>query len=122
MTDIVAIVVGIEAYDQPTWNVNGPCENAMRIVEFLRSIGAKAKDITLLANDGRPAPLDEDVKRAREEEKRDFEQRTEVHIVDPTRSNIVNCFGVVGVARKRSGTRSSSRLPPLHLLVRSRIY
>jgi|GEM_PF-1658235 len=35
MLKLVALIVGVEHYDQPGWDVSGPCRNAIRIAEHL---------------------------------------------------------------------------------------
>jgi hypothetical protein len=39
MTETYAFIVGIEKYDQPKWDVPGPCQNAVGMAEWLLSIG-----------------------------------------------------------------------------------
>jgi hypothetical protein len=51
--DIVAIVVGIENYAQPDWNITGPYRNAVDISLYLLSIGTDPKKLFLFANQNR---------------------------------------------------------------------
>ncbi|SDX38232.1 VMAP-C domain-containing protein [Thiocapsa roseopersicina] len=47
MTDIYGFLVGIERYDQPSWDQVGPCANAIAMAEWLRSINVPAGHIYL---------------------------------------------------------------------------
>jgi hypothetical protein len=50
MTEIVALIVGIEHYAEPGWDVPGPFRNAIRIAQHLIAIGANPHNIHLFAN------------------------------------------------------------------------
>lgn len=47
MSDIYGFIVGIDKYDQPDWNVAGPCVNAIAMADWLLSIGVEGDQITL---------------------------------------------------------------------------
>jgi hypothetical protein len=47
MNQIFAFIVGIEKYDQPDWDVPGPCANAIAIANWLLSIQVPPKNIFL---------------------------------------------------------------------------
>jgi hypothetical protein len=87
MNDIVAFVVGIEKYDQPSWDVPGPCRNALEIAKYLIGIGAKPANIFLFANEktGAESPT------ACEQEIAELKTRG-VKYELPTRENIDNYF------------------------------
>lgn len=50
MNEVFAFIVGIEKYDQPDWNVSGPCKNALAITQWLISIGVPARNIAVFLN------------------------------------------------------------------------
>ena len=47
MNEVFAFLVGIERYDQPGWNLRGPCANAIGIAEWLLSIGVPGGHVVL---------------------------------------------------------------------------
>ncbi|KJC33347.1 ATP-binding protein [Bradyrhizobium sp. LTSP857] len=49
-SDLVAFIVGIERYDQPGWDVPGPCRNAIRMAEYLLGAFEQRAEIQLFAN------------------------------------------------------------------------
>jgi len=48
--DTVAVVVGIEDYGHPDWNVSGPALDACRIAAWLQDRGVRRSQITLLVS------------------------------------------------------------------------
>ena len=47
MNNVYAFIVGIEQYDQPQWDIAGPCANALAITEWLLSINVPGDNISL---------------------------------------------------------------------------
>ena len=45
MSEVFAFVVGIDKYQQPGWDVPGPCANAIAIIKWLHSIGVSMANI-----------------------------------------------------------------------------
>jgi hypothetical protein len=45
-----ALIVGIEKYEYPGWDVSGPCTNALAITNWLLSIGTPPANLTLFLN------------------------------------------------------------------------
>ena len=45
MSEVFAFVVGIDKYQQPDWDVPGPCANAIAIIKWLHSIGVPVANI-----------------------------------------------------------------------------
>lgn len=85
---IYGFIVGIEKYDEPTWDVSGPAANAIEIANWLSSIGAPRKNIHVFLGladkqDHRIAPL----------KKAGFDVRLEVD------SNSIDTFWRSEVAR-----------------------
>jgi hypothetical protein len=62
MVQHVAFLVGIERYDQPGWDVSGPCRNAIRIAEHLIGMVESTGHIHLLVNLARADPDDDQLK------------------------------------------------------------
>ena len=52
MNDLVALIVGIERYDQPGWDVAGPCANAVAVANWLLSIKTPPSNIHLFLAPG----------------------------------------------------------------------
>jgi vWA-MoxR associated protein C-terminal domain len=50
MTQIYGFIVGIEKYDQPKWDIPGPCKNALRMVDWLLSINTPPGNINLFVD------------------------------------------------------------------------
>ena len=51
MSEIVALIVGIEKYNQKNWDVSGPRNNAIEIARFLVGIGVHPANIFLFINE-----------------------------------------------------------------------
>jgi hypothetical protein len=51
MTDIVALIVGIETYARTGWQVPGPCRNAVQVAKYLVDKGVKPERIFLFTNE-----------------------------------------------------------------------
>ena len=45
MKNVYAFIVGIETYDQPQWNVPGPCANALAVAEWCVHVKVPPKNI-----------------------------------------------------------------------------
>src|SRR4051794_39256941 len=52
--EIVAFIVGIEKYDQPDWDVAGPCANALAVAGWCLSVDVPPEHIFLFLDAKEP--------------------------------------------------------------------
>ena len=61
MNNTYAVIVGIEKYDQPRWDLSGPCANAIAIGHWLISIGTPPGNIRAFIDPDRPKEKENDI-------------------------------------------------------------
>jgi hypothetical protein len=94
MNDIVAVVVGIEHFEQPNWDVRGPFANALNVARLMLSIGARPNDIRMFVNENASSAPEDGKAMIRPLVDRGVRSQA------PTRENINNCFALL--AKNRS--------------------
>jgi hypothetical protein len=93
MGDIVAVVVGIEQYAYPGWNVEAPYRNALEVVRKLLRMGVDGKNIGLFINRDRARNGQDDLGLAA------LKAEEKIEVFEPTKANILDHLARMPIGR-----------------------